>query len=140
MRVSPCHGKISRTPSDNPCFEIVSRGRSLTHVYRASSDKYAVFCNVLVILWSRCLPSNGKNTETAERPAACDLIRGNKSTALFPRIKSQAAGRAAPPRSAPLYVCFYLTQPPFLRCAPVVWFVSSLLSVVLEVQYLQLCL
>jgi hypothetical protein len=38
----------------------------------------------------------------AERPAACDLIRGNKSTALFPRIKSQAADR-----SAPLYVCFY---------------------------------
>jgi hypothetical protein len=33
----------------------------------------------------------GKNTHTAERPAACDLIRGNKSTALFPRIKSQAA-------------------------------------------------
>ena len=43
----------------------------------------------------------------AERPAACDLIRGNKSTALFPRIKSQAAGRPAPPRSATLYVCFY---------------------------------
>jgi hypothetical protein len=33
----------------------------------------------------------GKNTQTA----ACDLIRGNKSTALFPRIKSQAAGRYA---------------------------------------------
>jgi hypothetical protein len=31
----------------------------------------------------------------AERPAACDLIRGNKSTDLFPRIKSQAAGRSA---------------------------------------------
>ena len=38
------------------------------------------------------------NTHTAERPATCDLIRGNKSTALFPRIKSQAAGRSAPPR------------------------------------------
>ena len=39
----------------------------------------------------------------AERPAACDLIRGNKSTALSPRIKSQAAGRSAPPRC----MCFY---------------------------------
>ena len=29
----------------------------------------------------------------AERPAACDLIRGNKAVDLFPRIKSQAAGR-----------------------------------------------
>jgi hypothetical protein len=48
----------------------------------------------------------GKNTHTAERPAACDLIRRNKSTALFPRIESQAAGRSAPPRSAPLYVFF----------------------------------
>ena len=42
--------------------------------------------------------AKGKNTHTAERggaerPAACDLIRANKSTALFPRIKSQAAGR-----------------------------------------------
>jgi hypothetical protein len=35
----------------------------------------------------------GKNSHTAERPAACDLIRANKSTALFPRIESQAAGR-----------------------------------------------
>jgi hypothetical protein len=42
-----------------------------------------------------------------QRPAACDLIRGNKSTALFPRIKSQAAGRSAPPRPSPQYVCFY---------------------------------
>jgi hypothetical protein len=47
--------------------------------------------------------SKGKNTHTA----ACDLIRGNKSTALFPHFKSQAAGRHAPSRSAPLYVCFY---------------------------------
>ena len=31
----------------------------------------------------------------AERPAACDLIRGNKAVDLFPRIKSQAAGRSA---------------------------------------------
>jgi hypothetical protein len=31
----------------------------------------------------------------AERPAACDLIGGNKSNALFPPIKSQAAGRSA---------------------------------------------
>ena len=36
-------------------------------------------------------PPKGKNTHTA----ACDLICGNKSTALFPRIKSQAAGRPA---------------------------------------------
>jgi hypothetical protein len=42
--------------------------------------------------------SKGKNTHTA----ACDFIRGNKAVDLFPRIKSQAAGR-----SAPLYVCFY---------------------------------
>jgi hypothetical protein len=34
--------------------------------------------------------------------AACDLIRGNKAVDLFPRIKSQTAGRAAP-----LCVCFY---------------------------------
>jgi hypothetical protein len=27
--------------------------------------------------------SKGKNTHTAERPAAYDLIRGNKSTAFF---------------------------------------------------------
>jgi hypothetical protein len=50
------------------------------------------------------LNSKGKNTHTAERggaerPAVCDLIRGKKSTALFPRINSPAAGR-----SAPLYV------------------------------------
>ena len=32
-----------------------------------------------------------KNTHTAERPAACDLIRGNKAVDLFPRIESQAA-------------------------------------------------
>jgi hypothetical protein len=31
----------------------------------------------------------------AERPAACVLIRGNKAVDLFPRIKSQAAGRSA---------------------------------------------
>ena len=31
----------------------------------------------------------------AERPATCDLIRGNKAVDLFPRIKSQAAGRSA---------------------------------------------
>jgi hypothetical protein len=42
--------------------------------------------------------SEGKNTHTAERPPACDSIGGNKSTALFPRIKSQAAGRSAPRR------------------------------------------
>ena len=41
------------------------------------------------------------------RPAACDLIRGNKAVDLFPRIESQAAGRSAPPRPATLYVCFY---------------------------------
>jgi hypothetical protein len=71
--------------------------------------------------------SKGKNTNTAARPAACDLqggsnmtgtncdlfthkssrsylnhlvIRGKKSTALFPRIKSQAAGRSVSSRSA----------------------------------------
>jgi hypothetical protein len=48
-------------------------------------------------------PSKGKNTHTA----ACDSIRGNKSADLFPRIKSQAAGRSAPRRPAPLYVSFY---------------------------------
>jgi hypothetical protein len=48
-----------------------------------------------------------KNTHTAERQAACDLIRGNKAVDLFPRIKSQAAGRSAPPRFARLYACFY---------------------------------
>jgi hypothetical protein len=36
-----------------------------------------------------------KNTHTAERPAACDLIRGNKAVDLFPRIESQAAGHSA---------------------------------------------
>jgi hypothetical protein len=46
--------------------------------------------------------SKGKNTRTAERPAACDFIRGNKSTSLFPRMKSHAALR-----SETLYVCFY---------------------------------
>jgi hypothetical protein len=40
----------------------------------------------------------GKNTHTAGRPAACDLIRGNKAVDLFPRIESQADGRSAPPR------------------------------------------
>jgi hypothetical protein len=40
--------------------------------------------------------SKGKNTHTAERQtAARDSIRGNKPTALFPRIESQAAGRRA---------------------------------------------
>jgi hypothetical protein len=44
--------------------------------------------------------TNGKNTHTAgrrgaERPAACDLIRGNKAVDLFPRIESHAAGRSA---------------------------------------------
>ena len=34
----------------------------------------------------------------AGRPAACDLIRGHKAVDLFPRIKSQAAGRPAPLR------------------------------------------
>ena len=51
--------------------------------------------------------SKSRNTHTAERPAACDLVRGNKAVDLFSRIKSQADGRSAPPRSAPLYVCFY---------------------------------
>ena len=37
----------------------------------------------------------GKNTHTEERSAACDLIHGNKAVDLFPRIKSQAAGRSA---------------------------------------------
>jgi hypothetical protein len=51
--------------------------------------------------------SKSKNTHTAERsgaarPADRDLIHVNKAVDLFPRIKSQAAGR-----SAPLYVCFY---------------------------------
>jgi hypothetical protein len=41
------------------------------------------------------LSAEGAERSGAERPAACDLIRGNKSTALFPRIKSQAAGRPA---------------------------------------------
>ena len=44
----------------------------------------------------------GKNTHTAERQAACDIIRGNKAVDLFARIKSQAAGRSAPRRPAPL--------------------------------------
>jgi hypothetical protein len=43
--------------------------------------------------------------KTHIQPAACDLIRGNKEVDLFPRIKSQAAGRAAPLRSA---VCVFL--------------------------------
>jgi hypothetical protein len=43
----------------------------------------------------------------AGRPAACDLIRENKAVDLFPRIKSHAAGRSAPLRSAPLDVWFY---------------------------------
>jgi hypothetical protein len=46
------------------------------------------------------IPPKGKNTNTAEWPAAFDLNRGNKSVDLFPRIKSQAAGRSAPRRSA----------------------------------------
>jgi hypothetical protein len=37
----------------------------------------------------------GKNTHTEGRPAACDLIRGNKAVDLFPLIKSQTAGRSA---------------------------------------------
>jgi hypothetical protein len=42
-------------------------------------------------------PSSVKKKHTqrggAERPAACDWIRGNKAVDLFPRIQSQAAGR-----------------------------------------------
>jgi hypothetical protein len=38
---------------------------------------------------------SGAGRGGAERPAACDLIRGNKEVDLFPRIKSQAAGRPA---------------------------------------------
>ena len=38
---------------------------------------------------------SGAGRRGAERPAACDLIRANKSTALFPRIISQAACRSA---------------------------------------------
>jgi hypothetical protein len=45
----------------------------------------------------------GKNTHTA-----CDLVRANKAVDSFPRIKSHAAGRSTPPRSAPLYVCVFL--------------------------------
>jgi hypothetical protein len=61
-----------------------------------------------LLRWPRAV-CKGKNTHRAERsgaarPAACDLIRGNKVVDLFPRIKSQAAGHSAPPRSAPLYV------------------------------------
>jgi hypothetical protein len=47
----------------------------------------------------RIFGPKGKNTHTEERSAACDSIRGNKAVDLFPRIKSQAAGR-----STPLYV------------------------------------
>jgi hypothetical protein len=45
---------------------------------------------------------SGAERGGAERPAACDLIRANKAVDLFPRIKSQVAGRFAP-----LCVCFY---------------------------------
>ena len=44
----------------------------------------------------------------AERPAACDLIRGKKAVDLFPRMKSQAAGRSAPRRPAPLHCMWSL--------------------------------
>ena len=52
-----------------------------------------------------------KNTHTA----ACDLIRGNKSTALFPRVKSQAAGRSAPPRCMCVFLHLGVCLLP-LRC------------------------
>jgi hypothetical protein len=42
---------------------------------------------------------------SAERPAACDLIRGKKAVNLFPQIKSEAAGCAALLRSA---VCVFI--------------------------------
>ena len=38
---------------------------------------------------------SGTKRGGAERPAACDLVRGNKAVDLFPRIESQAAGRSA---------------------------------------------
>ena len=61
---------------------------------------YTVFCIFQSNFWNSTVRQNmttkGNNTYSgAEWPAACDLIRGNKSTALFPRIKSQAAGRSA---------------------------------------------
>jgi hypothetical protein len=46
------------------------------------------------------LKYKGKNTHTAERPAAGDLIRGNKSTAFFHELNHKLL-------AAPLYVCFY---------------------------------
>jgi hypothetical protein len=59
----------------------------------------------------------------AERPAARDLIGGKKAVDLFPRIKSQDAGR-----SAPLYVCFYpytasaaSLVPPYFSTFPHKW-------------------
>jgi hypothetical protein len=59
----------------------------------------------------------------AERPAACDSTRGNKSTELFPRSESQAAGRSAPPHPAPLRcVCVFTLKVPLccvLRALPV---------------------
>jgi hypothetical protein len=54
----------------------------------------------------------GAGRRGAVRPAAFDLIRGNKAVDLFPRIKSHAAGRSTPPRPAPLPP---LRSPP-LRC------------------------
>jgi hypothetical protein len=48
--------------------------------------------------------AKGKNTHTAERPAACDSIRGNKAVDLFPLIKSQAAGRSTPSRCVCVFV------------------------------------
>jgi hypothetical protein len=60
-----------------------------------------VFCILQSNFWNSTVRQNmttkGKNTHTA----ACDLIRGNKSVDLFPRIKSQAAGRSA--------VCVFLS-------------------------------
>jgi hypothetical protein len=38
---------------------------------------------------------SGAGRGGAERPAACDLIRGNKAVDLFPKIESQTAGRSA---------------------------------------------
>jgi hypothetical protein len=60
----------------------------------------ALLCSSIVSQKLTSKPISVKNTHTAERggaerPAACDLFRGSKAADLFPRIKSQAAGRSA---------------------------------------------
>jgi hypothetical protein len=60
---------------------------------------FTTFCGFCL---SQPARSEGKNTHTAERPAACALICGNKAVDLYPRFKTHAGGR-----SAPLYMCFH---------------------------------